>query len=163
MEKQEALLSQRPTQDIVSRQSGKCSRCGRKLTDPVSIQRGMGPVCWTACKGDVFERDLEADEKEWQRRERELRQGAEWDFGCNWTYAPSPDRLPVSIRISIRYSREKETFEVYGHVPGEGEIIFGASADVKTAWQIAVNAGPRCEAEAYRTIRAARRRSRRVA
>lgn len=24
---------------------GKCSRCGRDLTDPASIQRGLGPVC----------------------------------------------------------------------------------------------------------------------
>lgn len=26
-------------------QSGKCSRCGRKLTTPESIKRGMGPEC----------------------------------------------------------------------------------------------------------------------
>ena len=25
--------------------SGKCSKCGRKLTTPESIKRGMGPVC----------------------------------------------------------------------------------------------------------------------
>jgi hypothetical protein len=24
---------------------GKCSRCGRALTDPESIQRGLGPIC----------------------------------------------------------------------------------------------------------------------
>lgn len=24
---------------------GKCGRCGRKLTDPESIQRGLGPTC----------------------------------------------------------------------------------------------------------------------
>lgn len=26
---------------------GKCARCGRKLTDPDSIIRGIGPECWT--------------------------------------------------------------------------------------------------------------------
>ena len=25
--------------------SGKCSRCGRRLTTPESIERGLGPVC----------------------------------------------------------------------------------------------------------------------
>src|SRR5690606_27712886 len=25
--------------------AGKCTRCGRPLRDPVSVQRGMGPVC----------------------------------------------------------------------------------------------------------------------
>jgi hypothetical protein len=24
-----------------------CGRCGRKLTVPVSIERGIGPVCWS--------------------------------------------------------------------------------------------------------------------
>lgn len=24
----------------------KCRRCGKKLTDPVSMERGYGPVCW---------------------------------------------------------------------------------------------------------------------
>jgi len=27
------------------RSSGKCARCGRALSDPVSVERGMGPVC----------------------------------------------------------------------------------------------------------------------
>jgi len=27
--------------------SGKCSKCGRLLTDPASIARGLGPVCAT--------------------------------------------------------------------------------------------------------------------
>lgn len=26
---------------------GRCARCGRELTDPESIQRGMGPTCWS--------------------------------------------------------------------------------------------------------------------
>jgi hypothetical protein len=27
--------------------AGKCGRCGRTLTDPVSIERGIGPECWS--------------------------------------------------------------------------------------------------------------------
>jgi len=27
------------------KQTGKCSCCGRELTDPVSIERGIGPIC----------------------------------------------------------------------------------------------------------------------
>lgn len=26
--------------------AGKCGRCGRKLTDDESIERGFGPICW---------------------------------------------------------------------------------------------------------------------
>lgn len=26
--------------------AGKCGRCGRLLTDPESLERGIGPVCW---------------------------------------------------------------------------------------------------------------------
>ena len=24
----------------------KCKRCGHKLTDPISVERGYGPTCW---------------------------------------------------------------------------------------------------------------------
>ena len=25
---------------------GRCRKCGRKLTDPISRERGFGPECW---------------------------------------------------------------------------------------------------------------------
>ena len=28
--------------------AGKCGKCGRKLTDPVSIETGLGPICRSA-------------------------------------------------------------------------------------------------------------------
>jgi len=31
-------------------QTPSCQRCGRKLTDPRSIKRGYGPVCWSKIK-----------------------------------------------------------------------------------------------------------------
>lgn len=34
--------------------TGRCSRCGRKLEDPESIMRGMGPECFKKTQG-VFE------------------------------------------------------------------------------------------------------------
>lgn len=30
---------------------GKCCRCGRTLTDPISIDRGVGPECWEKMGG----------------------------------------------------------------------------------------------------------------
>lgn len=29
---------------------GKCGRCGRTLTVPESIERGIGPECWKSCQ-----------------------------------------------------------------------------------------------------------------
>lgn len=147
------------------RRSTKCARCGRKLTDPTSVRRGMGPVCWAACKGDVFEKDLEASDEEWAEREQDLKAGAEIDFGCNWRYMPDPNSLPVSGRISLRYVGSEDCFEAYAHVPipEPHEISLGKSRDIRIAYEIAVRSGPEMEATAYRMTRAARRRSRRVA
>jgi hypothetical protein len=30
--------------------AGRCGKCGRTLTDPESIQRGIGPECWSTLK-----------------------------------------------------------------------------------------------------------------
>lgn len=30
---------------------GRCCRCGRTLTDPLSIERGIGPECWERMTG----------------------------------------------------------------------------------------------------------------
>lgn len=149
---------------------GKCSRCGRKLTDPVSVRRGMGPVCWSACNGDVFESDLEASPDEWARREALLRGGGEIDFGCNWRHIEYDPKmaiqLPVSMRVSLRYLPDSDCFEAYGVVfdpRGKYEISFGESRDIREAYRMAVNAGPESEAQVYRIQQAARRRNRRVA
>jgi len=32
---------------------GNCCRCARELTDPLSIERGFGPVCWTHVHGSL--------------------------------------------------------------------------------------------------------------
>jgi hypothetical protein len=39
------------TATLVSLTAGCCTRCGRHLTDPSSIARGIGPECLT--KGDA--------------------------------------------------------------------------------------------------------------
>lgn len=32
---------------MIVQHEGCCSRCGRRLTDPISIERGIGPKCYT--------------------------------------------------------------------------------------------------------------------
>lgn len=34
---------------------GKCSRCGKKLTDAESIERGLGPTCYSKTCGILFD------------------------------------------------------------------------------------------------------------
>lgn len=40
-----------------------CSCCGRALTDPVSLERGIGPECWSFAQylQSIFERNAEGD------------------------------------------------------------------------------------------------------
>lgn len=41
----------------------KCRICGRWLSNPVSVERGIGPVCWARIqKGELVEKD-EKDEQ----------------------------------------------------------------------------------------------------
>lgn len=41
---------------------GKCGRCGRLLTTPESIERGIGPECWEIMGGSVKVKGWEAQE-----------------------------------------------------------------------------------------------------
>lgn len=37
----------------------KCQKCGRKLTDPESIERGYGPECWGGIAAHYFSSQTE--------------------------------------------------------------------------------------------------------
>lgn len=41
------LMKNKINPDLKIYHSGTCGRCGRKLTDPESIKRGLGPYCAT--------------------------------------------------------------------------------------------------------------------
>ena len=147
-----------------------CARCGRALTDPVSVARGLGPVCWGQSSGDIFEGDLGASDEEWARRAEVLAKGGEIDLGCNWRFDPSTDEtpcLPCHIRVSLRHV--SGAFEAYGTLLGSGdyvngtEVVFCRSEDLRAAYRAAVNAGPRCDAQVHRLFTLARRAHRRVA
>lgn len=156
------------TTSKASKQTSRCCRCSRTLTDPHSVARGMGPDCWAFSGGDVFERDLDASPKEWQRRERLLCGGGEIDLGANWQYIEhDPNmalQLPQQMRVSVRHKDGQ--FEAYGLVfgltPAESrEIVFLRSPDVKAAYAAAVQAGPASNASAHRIMRTQVQRARR--
>lgn len=140
-----------------------CIRCNRVLKDPKSVKRGMGPVCWAESGGDIFEKDLEADEKEWARREEVLKSGGEIDFGVNWQHIDyDPEmalQLPTTMRVSIRY--RDGAFEAYGyiyHPQGNREEVFCRSTDIQVAYRAAVNAGPQSNANVVQIQRKQRRK-----
>ena len=41
---------QKLSANVIIYNSGKCAKCGRTLTDPLSIERGLGPECFTFLK-----------------------------------------------------------------------------------------------------------------
>ncbi len=137
---------------------GTCARCKRKLTNPHSVARSLGPVCYSKSGGGAFDADLQADEKEWARREKVLKAGGEIDLGVNWDY-PDPGNLirSYTMRVSVRY--RDGAFEAYGHLSRAGkeseEVIFARSQDLKMVYREAVAAGPTYTAMAYRARREA--------
>src|SRR5690606_19457919 len=98
--------------------AGSCTRCGRGLKDPVSLRRGMGPVCWARSRGGTFDRLLDASDEEWQTREDLLRAGGEEDLGANWRWPLFVDGVTITVqaRISVRYDRERDRYEAYARV-----------------------------------------------
>lgn len=137
---------------------GTCARCKRKLTNPHSVARSLGPVCYGKSGGGIFDADLQADEKEWARREELLKAGGEIDLGVNWEY-PDPGNMIASyhMRVSVRY--REGAYEAYGHIFLAGkeaqEIVFARSQDLKLVYREAVAAGPTYTAMAYRERREA--------
>ncbi len=134
----------------VIKQTSTCLRCGRKLSNPHSIARCLGPVCYKKSGGGTFDDDLNADDKEWTRREEHLRSGGEIDLGVNWRY-PLGNGFSTNMRVSVRY--RDGIFEAYGKIfdpRGDREIIIASSRNLRAVYKAAIAAGPTYTAMAYR-------------
>lgn len=145
--------------------SDSCMRCNRILSNPRSIARSLGPVCYKKSGGGVFDADLQADEKEWARREELLKAGGEIDLGVNWDY-PDPGNMirGYSMRVSVRF--KDGAFEAYGclYKPGkEEEVVFARGQDLKVIYREAIAAGPTATAQAYQARKQAFRQAKRAA
>lgn len=42
-------------EDALTR-AGRCRRCGRDLSDPISVKRGVGPDCWQRALDQAVDR-----------------------------------------------------------------------------------------------------------
>ncbi len=121
---------------------GECARCGRRLKNPVSAARGIGPKCWRLSGGGTFDKDLDVDKLEWTRREKLLKSGEEISLG---TYNLHDN---LTMQVCIRY-RER-FYEAYGRLSDGRERIFGMGTDLKIVYAYAIAAGPTAVAETYR-------------
>lgn len=164
-------------QTLQGKGSGQCARCNRALKDPVSIDRGLGPVCYSKSGGGVFDKDMEADEQEWDRRKQHLMlartplgngqfepYGPEIDLGANWTfYRPEISVLPLRGSISVRYNFDTENFEGYARIhqlpknDPNREIVYYSGKDLRAAYRAAVSAGPMEKARYDRAVKNQRR------
>lgn len=128
--------------------SARCARCNRKLMNPHSIARALGPICYRHVGGGAFDRTIQADTEEWRRRERSLVSGVEIDFGVNWKHRLEDGQV-VSLRVSVRWAGD--AFEAYGRSPEGREVVFARNAeDLKEIYRAAIAAGPTCTALAGR-------------
>lgn len=132
---------------------GTCLRCHRRLTNPHSVARMLGPVCYRKAGGGAFDADLEASDQEWADREEFLRRGCEEDFGY-WDWVEQTPDGPVivtrAMRVSVRW--RDGAFEAYGEAlvaEQAREQVFYRGPDVREAWRAAVAAGPESNARAY--------------
>jgi len=153
--------------ELVARGVTNCARCGRTLTDPVSVKRGLGPVCYGLSGGGIFDGNMDVPDEEWARREKLLEAGGEIDLGVNWQYPVQGIGVGYTMRVSVRFREgQYEAYGFvnrYGHPDGDDEIVFCRSLVLKEAYQAAIEAGPRFTAMAHRArqraIRAAARQS----
>ena len=143
---------------MVGKRASGCARCGRKLTNPHSIGRSLGPVCYRKTGGGVFDGDLIDIVAELALREQLLNRGGEHDFGW-WDYVEQTPGGPVPVtrglRISVRCEMGRYiaygAFHKFGLVTGE--VVFYNGPDLREAWRAAIAAGPECNAAAYRVRR----------
>jgi len=63
-----------------------CEICGRELTNPLSIQRGIGPVCWSKIwllallqSTSIFDQGAETNKDDYPPLEHYLAQITRWD------------------------------------------------------------------------------------
>lgn len=143
---------------VRGKKSGRCLRCGRRLSNPHSIARGLGPICYRKSGGGAFDRDMEVADAEWERRAEDLRRGGEWDFGY-WDWVMETEWGPVvmtrAMRVSTRF--RDGAFEAYGErflSDGTSEdVVFYRGDNIREAWRAAIAAGPESNAMAYRVKR----------
>lgn len=139
----------------LAKSAGSCARCGRRLTNPHSVARSLGPVCYRKSGGGMFDRDMQASDAEWERRAEDLRRGGEVDFGW-WDCVQGmteygPAILQRAMRVSVRF--RDGAFEAYGvlaQVEPPVEQIFYRGNDIRECWRAAIAAGPESSAAAYR-------------
>lgn len=51
------------TDKFTLKEANYCGKCGRELTDPVSIERGLGPDCYGAVTGSMHQMKQSQDKK----------------------------------------------------------------------------------------------------
>lgn len=130
--------------------TGKCLRCGRRLTNKNSVIRGLGKVCASKVGLDTFSNDMLANDKEWDRREEFLKKGGERDFGVNWKYAY--EGKIYNLRVSVRYNND--FFEVYGVYDRDNkEFVIYRTKEIRSAFKVACESGPLYTAIAERNMK----------
>jgi hypothetical protein len=141
--------------------AAKCVRCNRRLTDPESVAREMGPDCWAASGGGVFSEKPYLSEIENAECAERIRTGGEIDVGVNWQYWVPAHRAAFPMRISVRH--QDGVFQAFGVIALPGitvERLFAAGEDFGKVYAAAVTAGPRCNAQAYQARKKAATKAR---
>lgn len=125
----------------------ECFACGTELE--VNDFKDLCNDCWRKSGGGVFDKKLNVNLKEWEKRKELLKNGGELDFGTNGKFIPyNPQmevQLPVPIRASVRLNKEKNKYEAYAMIYDPRtyyEISLFLTNDIKQAFRAAILTGP---------------------
>ncbi|HEY8414370.1 MAG TPA: DUF6166 domain-containing protein [Thermaerobacter sp.] len=102
-------------------QASRCSRCGRPLKDPVSIQRGMGPICAGRAQADRAMREAQpgvvvtVNGRPLQHVVRHSPTGMEWGYSGS---GPADLALSILTDYLSRAGREVRAKDLPEAIPG---------------------------------------------
>jgi len=122
---------------------GRCGKCHRLLTDPVSLARGYGPICWTSVRrGPEEQRQPLVPPRDWDITEASLPTGPATKTYQGIRYKDGAADVVVNTRETDNdYGNIRHLPHVPYHSPSGFEWGYGGSGPADLARSILADVG----------------------